>query len=187
MNLNLNNFPGRHDDEDTFIDKTLLIENKMNPKEPQNNYTETTDEFSTQYLRYKLHMDKRGFEAFDLIQAQILCEKKDIILHHKRNLKETLEQRFIDLAKPYKSPKVIMINLSKKMTLKNLNTGIDKFNKGIDSFMKVIEPTTKQKDLSIPDIKIPNFKEISSLVSSPKKEKAFKLHNEKELKKLLGR
>ncbi len=183
--MNLNNFPNLHDEENAFIDEAILIYDKMNPKEPKNNYTESTDEFSTQYLRYKLHMDKRGFEAFDLIQAQILCEKKDIILHHKRNLKETLEQQFIELAKPYKSPKVIMINISNKMTLKNLNTGIDKFNKGIDSFMKVIEPTTTQKDLSIPDIKIPNLKEISALLPKEKKGN-FTLDNEKEIKKLLG-
>ena len=160
--MNLNKFPTIHDKENAFIDEAL------NPKVTMNNYELTTDEFNTQYLRYRLRIDWKAFKKFSWVKQQLLCEKKDIILlnHETRNEK--------------------IIRLSKKMTLKNLNTGIDKFNKGIDSFMKVIEPTTKQKDLSIPDIKLPNFKEMNDLLGSNKKQ-SFKLHNEKELKKLLGR
>lgn len=157
------NFPDSHEKENKLIDQALLLDAKANPKEPMNNYTETTDEFNTHYFRYNLIMDKRGFDEFSLIQQQILCEKKNIILIHKRNLKERLEQKFIELAKPYKSPKVIMINLSKKLTIQNLNKGITKFNKGMDQFNKMIEAPKSQKELSLP-----NYKEMRDLLGSEK-------------------
>ncbi len=179
--MNLNKFSTIHDEENNLIDQALLIDDKINPKEPMNNYTETTDEFNTHYFRYKLYMDKRGFESFNIIQQQILCEKKDIILIHKRNLKERLEQKFILLAMPHVPIKNKMLNLSKKLTIKNLNKGITKFNKGMDQFNKMIEAPKDQKELSLP-----NYKEMSDLLGSGKKQ-SFKLHNADKLKKLIGK
>ena len=172
--MNLNKFSTIHDEENNLIDQALLIDDKINPKEPMNNYTETTDEFNTHYFRYKLYMDKRGFESFNIIQQQILCEKKDIILIHKRNLKERLEQKFILLAMPHVPIKNKMLNLSKKLTIKNLNKGITKFNKGMDQFNKMIDDPKAQKKITLP-----NEKEMMALIGSGK-------DNAKALNDLLG-
>ena len=125
-------------------------------EEPMNPYEAATNEFCYTYMRYPKTFAWKGFKKFGWMQQQLLCEKWNIILtdHETRNEK--------------------IIRLSKKITLKNFNKGIDKFNKGVDDFMKVIESTSKEKDLSIPDIKLANFKEISSLLGSTKESRKRK-------------
>ncbi len=139
----------------------------MEDEERINNYEILTDEFNTEYLRYKLKMDWKAFKKFSWVQQQLLCEKKDIILLNH----ETKGERYRKLTK----------GLIGGMTLKNINKGIDKFNAGVDQFMNLVEPSKDQKDLSLP-----NYKEMSELLGSQKNQ-TFNLHNAKALKKLLGR
>ena len=172
--MNCNSFPTIHDKDNALIDQALLIDAAANPKEPMNNYTETTDDFSTQYHRYNKEFTREGFDKFTLIQQQMFCEKYNIRFIYPKSLKEILERKFIEIAKPYQAPKEKLMKFSKKLTLTNLNKGIDKFNSGVDNFMKIIEPSAEQKELSLA-----NYKEMTDLLGTNK-------NNEKEINNLLG-
>lgn len=165
------NFPTVHDEENTLIDEAL----KSNPKEREmNNYELTTDDFSTDYMRYKKSFTREGFAAFNLVQQQNLCERYNIKFIYPKSLKQILERKFIEIAKPYQTPIKKLKIFSKKLTLKNVNKGIDKFNHGVDSFMKVIDTTAENKEL-----KLSNYKEMTDLLGSNK-------NSDKELNDLLG-
>ncbi len=152
--MNLNNIPTVHDKENAFIDEAL------NPKVPMNNYEAATDEYCFEYTKYLKVFDWKAFNKFTWVQQQMFCEKYNIILiNHK-----TKGERYRELTK----------GIISGMTLSNINKGIDKFNHGVDSFMKVIEATGESKTL-----KIPNYKEMTSLLGSNK-------NSDKELNDLLG-
>ena len=86
-----------------------------------------TDDFSFNYIRIPKRFTMKGFNKFDHVQKQLLCERYDIIL--------------VD----YMTKKEKTIKILKKFNLKNLNRGIAKFNKGMDLFQKIIEPERKRK------------------------------------------
>ena len=135
----------------------------MNEEHEPNAYELLSDFYCYEYFKYKKTFTWKAFKKFGWIKQQLLCEKYNIILTEHETRNEKLKR------------------LSKKITLKNLNKGIDKFNHGMDQFNKMIEPTGKNKEL-----KLANYKEMNDLLGSGKKQ-SFKLHNADKLKKLIGR
>lgn len=133
-----------------------------------NNYELTTDEYCFMYKRYKKIFEWKHFKRKSWVYQQHLTEKYHIILIGHKTKKEKL------------------ISFSKKLTLINLNKGIEKFNKGTDKFLKTIEPTNENKDLSIP-----NYKEMSDLLGNNQKDLSIvwgkqQKQRDKEIKDLLG-
>jgi hypothetical protein len=111
----------------------MIKERKYIPYIPEserlNNYQKASDDFCFNYIRTPKPMDWKAFKRFGYIKGQLLCEKYDVILTDH----ETWESK--------------LRRASKKLTVTNLNKGIDKFNNGIDDFMKVIEPSKESKKL----------------------------------------
>lgn len=81
-----------------------------------------TDDFSFNYIRIPKRFTMKGFNKFDDIQKQLLCERYDIIL--------------VD----YKTKGEKVKNVLGKFTVTNINLGVSKFNKGMTQFTKMIEP-----------------------------------------------
>lgn len=74
-----------------------------------------------------------------------------------------------DSAKPYKDPltkKEIVFKIIDKLSIENLNKGIDKFNKGVNQFSKMVEaPKGKRKPMQLGI----SQKEYDSLFSKSKR------------------
>ena len=89
-------------------------------------------------------------ESYETVSMQeLLCIKYDIILTN------------------YKTKKEKLFSIIDKFNVKNINTGIDKFNKGVNQFSKVIASSQPKKNHSH-NIGI-SQKEYDKLFKSPKR------------------
>lgn len=89
------------------------------------------DEFSFDHIRLGHKYTHAEWKRFDLLTAQEMCEKYNIIL--------------IDYQTPGDRAKKIL----KKFNIKNLNKGINTMNKYIDEFNVMMGPGTKSKSMDL--------------------------------------